>query len=436
MRIVRFLLAALIALAATAPVQSAHAQAPYTQAELDQMLAPIALYPDALLSQILLAATRPLEVVEAARWSRANPELQGDEAVQAVQREYWDPSVKSLVAFPQLLARMDEKLEWTKVLGDAFFVQEPVVMETIQELRRRARAAGHLLPDDRLRVREDGQAIVIEPAVPQMLYVPYYDPWVVYGPWWWSAYPPIAWTPWPGYVVRRPGGPAGFWWGPGSGVSIRFMIGSVDWFHRRVRVPVHPGYSRPVTIHRDPPLPRRIAPDSVAPEPRIEPRAPRAERPYPRRDFRPDAAAPEARRIEPRAGPVVDPAPRFTQRAPQTQQPAPATPVAPVRVERPLRTEVPRVQRAPQTQPAQSQAQRIERAPQPQPQPPQSQVQRIERAPQPQPPHAKASRFQAPQALPPRGEPAPKAAPARTEPASRKNGREAHDAPPRGGVRP
>ena len=151
MRIVRFLLAALIALAATAPVQSAHAQAPYTQAELDQMLAPIALYPDALLSQILLAATRPLEVVEAARWSRANPELQGDEAVQAVQREYWDPSVKSLVAFPQLLARMDEKLEWTKALGDAFFVQEPVVMETIQELRRRARAtkASRISPSGR-----------------------------------------------------------------------------------------------------------------------------------------------------------------------------------------------------------------------------------------------------------------------------------------------
>jgi hypothetical protein len=373
------------------------------------MLAPIALYPDALLSQILLAATRPLEVVEAARWARANPGLQGGDAVRAAQQQPWDPSVQSLVAFPQLLARMDEKLEWTKALGDAFFVQEPVVMETIQELRRRARAAGHLAPDDRLRVYEDGQAIVIEPASPQVVYVPYYDPWVVYGPWWWSTYPPVAWAPWPGYVVvRRPGLPAGFWWGPGIGVSIGFMIGSVDWFHRRVRVPVHPGYSRPVIVHRDPPLPRRVAPESVAPAPRIEPRAQRAERPYPRRDTRAEVISTEPRRVEPRAPAAIDPIPRFTQRAPDRGQPPSA---APARIERAPRTQAPRIERAPQ--------------------PLQPQPQRIERAPQTQPPATQPSRTQ-----PPRIEHAPRAAPQHAEPPPRRDAHDVREGLQRGGARP
>ena len=97
----------------------------YSQAELDRMLAPIALYPDALLSQILMAATYPLEVVEAARWTRSYPGLRGDEAVRAVQDRDWDPSVKSLVAFPNILQRMDENLDWTRSLGDAFLEQEP-----------------------------------------------------------------------------------------------------------------------------------------------------------------------------------------------------------------------------------------------------------------------------------------------------------------------
>src|SRR5450759_340250 len=114
------------------------------QPQLDQMLAPIALYPDALLSQILMAATYPLEVVEAARWSRSHPNFAGDDAVRAAERENWDPSVISLLAFPQVLARMDENLEWTQALGDAFLDQESQVMDTVQDLRRRAQAAGNL----------------------------------------------------------------------------------------------------------------------------------------------------------------------------------------------------------------------------------------------------------------------------------------------------
>lgn len=407
----RFLLAALFALAVAAPLQTAQARAPYSQAELDQMLAPIALYPDALLSQILIAATRPLEVVEAARWVRANPGLQGDDAVRAAQQQPWDPSVQSLAAFPQLLARMDENFQWTQALGEAFFVQEPVVMETVQELRRRARAAGHLAPDDRVRVYDDGPAIVIEPAAPEVVYAPYYDPWVVYGPWWWSAYPPVAWAPWPGYaVVRRPGVSTAFWWGPGFGVSIGFMVGSVDWFHRRVQVRVQPTYSRPVMIHRDPLRPRRTAPEPVAPQPRIEPRA---ERPYPRRDQHPSVTSAELRRAVPSAPAAVEPGPRFQQRAP--------------------RPETQRAERVPQKQATQSsvrqpQPQRIQRVPQTQPQ--------TAPAPRVQPPPAQPQRTPPPPSQAPRVKPTPGAAPSRTEPALRRNGYDARERLQRGGARP
>jgi len=166
------------------------------------MLAPIALYPDALLSQILMASTYPIEIVEAARWSRRNPGLDGDRAVRAVERNDWDPSVKSLVAFPQILALMDEKLEWTQRLGDAFFSQQADVMDTVQYLRQKAYTAGNLGSTDQLRVNRQGQAIVIELANPELIYVPYYNPTVAYGTWWWPTYQPVYWASWPGYYVR------------------------------------------------------------------------------------------------------------------------------------------------------------------------------------------------------------------------------------------
>src|SRR5258706_11195375 len=139
----------------------------YTQAELDQMLAPIALYPDALLSQVLMAATYPIEVVEASRWCRANSGLQGDDAVRAVQGEDWDPSVKSLVAFPQILLRMEERPEWTQALGDAFLAQEAQVTDEVQRLRHRARAAGHLRGSEQIRVLDQGPVSDVEPAAPE-----------------------------------------------------------------------------------------------------------------------------------------------------------------------------------------------------------------------------------------------------------------------------
>lgn len=200
----------------------------FTQPELDQMLAPIALYPDTLLSQILMASTYPLEVVEAARWSQANPKLKGE---QAVAQQVWDPSVKSLVGFPQVLMTMDEKLPWMERLGEAFLAQQPQVMESVQQLRQKASAAGHLTSNEQIRVDQQGQSIAIQPANPQVVYVPYYNPMMMYGPWWWSAYPPVYWGPWPGYVYG-PGFGMGFGWGLGIGIGPGFFFGGFNWQYR------------------------------------------------------------------------------------------------------------------------------------------------------------------------------------------------------------
>ena len=215
------------------PESSVQAQVTFAQQDLDQMLAPIALYPDSLLSQILMAATYPREVEQAARWSRANPGIHGDQAVQAVAREDWDPSVKSLVAFPQILAMMDAKPDWTERLGDAFLAQEPQVMDSVQNLRQRAYAAGNFRSDDQIRVVPQGGAIVVESMNPEIVYVPYYDPMVVYGGWWWPS-PPVYWSPWYGYHAPHPG----FYlsWGSGIRVASGFFFGAFDWPRRYTRV--------------------------------------------------------------------------------------------------------------------------------------------------------------------------------------------------------
>ncbi len=208
----------------------------FKQAELDQVLAPIALYPDSLLSQILMASTYPLEVVEAARWSRANPSLKGYQAVKAVEQKDWDPTVKSLVAFPQVLTMMDEKLDCTEKLGEVFLAQQAQVMDTVQGLRQKVQVAGNLNSSEQIRVtQQPGQPIVVQPAYPEVVYVPYYDPNVIYGPWWWPAYPPVYWAPWPGYYV----GPAfvpGFVWGSGVFVYEAFFFSVCDWRHHTVNI--------------------------------------------------------------------------------------------------------------------------------------------------------------------------------------------------------
>ena len=182
--------------------QSESKEKPFKQEELDQLLAPIALYPDSLVAQILMASTYPLEVVQAERWAKQNESLTGDALTAALEKENWDPSVKSLVNFPQVLQMMNEKVDWTQKLGDAFLAQQKEVMDTIQNLRKKAQAEGNLKTnqEQKVIVEKETQTIIIEPSNPQVVYVPTYNPTVVYGTWWYPAYPPYYYYP-PGYVA-------------------------------------------------------------------------------------------------------------------------------------------------------------------------------------------------------------------------------------------
>ncbi len=175
----------------------------YSDEQLDALLAPIALYPDDLLGQVLMASAYPLDVVAAARWVKdpANQALQGDALTQALTQQSWDPSVKSLVPFPQILEMMSNQLDWLQQLGYAMDVQQSDVMASIQRLRRQAEIAGQLKSTEHQTVRTEGQAIVIVPAQPNVVYVPVYNPTVVYGAWPYPAYPPVYLPPPPGYVA-------------------------------------------------------------------------------------------------------------------------------------------------------------------------------------------------------------------------------------------
>ncbi len=187
---------------ATASAQDAVARkaTTFSTEELDQLLAPIALYPDDLLSNVLVAATYPLEVVQAARWIEepAHAKLKGDALTRALEDKDWDPSVKALTLFPDVLAMMSEQLDWTQRLGDAFLAREAAVMDRVQFLRDKAEIAGNLKSNDYQKVttRRSGGSdyIYIEPAEPDVVYVPVYEP-DVYGSWWYPDYPPYYWPP-------------------------------------------------------------------------------------------------------------------------------------------------------------------------------------------------------------------------------------------------
>jgi hypothetical protein len=172
--------------------------------QLDALVAPIALYPDALLSEVLMASTYPLEVVEAARWASTNKSLKGDALKSAVDKQKWDDSVKSLIATPDVLQMMSDKLSWTQQLGDALLAQQPDIMDAVQRLRTKAQANNKLSSNKQQTVKSEQQGskqvIVIEPTDPETIYVPYYDPAVVYGSWPYPAYPPYYW-PAPGYIA-------------------------------------------------------------------------------------------------------------------------------------------------------------------------------------------------------------------------------------------
>ena len=172
-----------------------------SQAQLSALVAPIALYPDALVSQVLMASTYPLEVAEASNWQKANSRLKGDALNQALQQQNWDASVKSLVSFPPVLNMMGSELSWTQNLGNAVLAQQSDVMNAIQGLRNKAQQSGALQSNSQQTVSGGGSApIVIQPANPQVVYVPTYNPAVAYGGWPYPAYPPYSYYP-PGYVA-------------------------------------------------------------------------------------------------------------------------------------------------------------------------------------------------------------------------------------------
>ncbi|MDR3569236.1 MAG: DUF3300 domain-containing protein [Syntrophobacteraceae bacterium] len=179
--------------------QGSGAQPGFSQPKLDQMLAPIALYPDSLLAQVLLASTYPSRVVEANRWVKAHRGWSKARINAALDKLDWDLSVKALVPFPKVLAMMDKHLGWTTNLGEAFLGQQQQVMASVQELRHKAYAQGNLKTTPQQEVVVQRQDIEIEPVSPDVVYVPYYDPWLVYGDWWWPGYPPYAFFPYGGY---------------------------------------------------------------------------------------------------------------------------------------------------------------------------------------------------------------------------------------------
>jgi hypothetical protein len=246
------IIAALIALAlrvtpvnAQGTTPQATEPPPLTSGQLEQLVAPIALYPDDLLSQVLMASTYPLEVVQAARWASQNPGVTGKALEDAMAKQSWDSSVKGLVAVPQTLQMMSDKLDWTQQLGDAFLDDQGAVLDAVQRLRKRAEGAGNLKTSPQMKVSNVSQPgpsgqpverIVVERANPETVYVPVYDPGVAFGTWPYPDYPPYYWQP-PGWI------PGTFAYGAlafGASVAVGAAIwGGANWWNRSVNVNVN-----------------------------------------------------------------------------------------------------------------------------------------------------------------------------------------------------
>ncbi len=215
----------------------------YSPEELAQMLAPIALYPDALLSQVLMASTYPIEVIEADRWVRRNAELKDTALDDALLAEDWDPSVKAICHFPSVLALMSERITETTNLGNAFLAQEDEILDMVQELRARAYAEGNLTTTAEQKVVVEKETIIIEPSRYNVVYVPYYNPFFIYGPWWYPAYPPYYWGP----TGINIGLGISYW----PGIYFGFTFGSwcyFDWPYRYIYIDV---YKRPRYVRHD-----------------------------------------------------------------------------------------------------------------------------------------------------------------------------------------
>jgi hypothetical protein len=205
----------------------------FSQQDMDEVLAPIALYPDALLAQVFMASTYPFEVVEAARWQKANSTLKEKALEDALQKQSWDPSVKALTAVPQVLTMMNEKLDWTTKLGDAFLAQQEDMLKTVQSLRKKAETAGNLKSSEQMTVKKETennvQVIKIEQPKPEVVYVPTYNPATVYGAWWYSYPPPYYYYP-PGYAYGAGlAFASGVFWGAA-------IAGGIGWGNNEINI--------------------------------------------------------------------------------------------------------------------------------------------------------------------------------------------------------
>jgi len=281
-----------LTLAAMLP-QAVTAEAPerLSDAEIESLLAPVALYPDALLTQILIAATYPLDVVEAARFITAHSELEGSDAVLAAAEFDWDPSVQALTAFPEVLARMDGDLRWTRALGEAFLHQQEAVMVSLQTLRQRARLAGTLQDTDHLKIEQHGDRLALRAPQEDQVYVPWYDTTSAYGQWPSQQHQPVYWDPNPRHhsgfhIARMSQSP--LFWGQAIHLDPLYYPTRLDW-HRRGVIVVDRSHGRPwqhrARHHRTERSARAVARRPDFPRPESQ-----------RRDFqRPESRRPESR---------------------------------------------------------------------------------------------------------------------------------------------
>lgn len=205
----------------------------FSDAELAQMLAPIALYPDSLLTHILISSTYPIEIVEAHRWLKKNDRLNTEQRNKMLEGFDWDASVKALIPFEHVLSRLSEDLSWTQALGDAFLQDESRLLLTIQRLRKQAKSAGSLKKMDNMDIRYEDSNIIILPREKEVVYVPYYDSRMVYGSWYWAAYPPVYWHPHRHVHVshHRP-----FYWNTGVHITFNYFFSAFHWQNRHVVV--------------------------------------------------------------------------------------------------------------------------------------------------------------------------------------------------------
>ncbi len=213
----------------------------FSQAQLAQLLAPIALYPDSLLTHILIASTYPLEVIEAKRWLDKHDGLSKKRMMKKANKKNWDPSINALLAFPRILARLNNELTWTRNIGDAFLQDEARLLASIQTLRQQAEAAGNLDKMENMTISREKHNIIIEAVQPEVIYVPYYDSRVIYGRWAWDYHPPVYWSqPWGvhhNYVHLSHYNP--FYWHSGVHISFNYFFSAFNWHHRHIVVVNH-----------------------------------------------------------------------------------------------------------------------------------------------------------------------------------------------------